>query len=358
MHTGYFWLYHLLGWGCVYSGLILSLYLRPFFNKNELVFAAILVLSTCFYASWTRWGYKRWISEVSLTKQTCYFFIQAIIGASCATLVLIASVFLASWLHWIHPISSNGYGIVANSIFWGNVTNMFVALLVWSILYMAILRARLLNEAKQELASSQLHNLLQQLNPHFLFNVLNNIRALILEDPNRARDAVAQLSDMLRYSLTQFEMNKVSFAEELAIVQEYLSLCKIQFEHRLTYSFAIEPSLNQALIPRMLLQLCIENAIKHGIGKLKQGGLITVSAQAENNSLLIAITNPMPKQKSQPLNDQEQGRGIGLRNIKQRFTLLYPKAQYAETARIELDTNNSDGLATVTINLPLEYAGE
>lgn len=358
MNTRYFWIYHLLGWFCAYLGIVLSLYLAPVFVEIQLFFAAVLVLSTCIYSYTTRCLYKRYFSHFSLAKQAIYFTLQALIGASFATFVLIGSVFLASWLHWTPPISAGQYGFVIETIFWGNVTNMFIASIVWGALYMSIIRARQLKETEQELATSQLHSLIQQLNPHFLFNMLNNIRALILEEPERARNALAQLSDMLRYSLNQLQMNKVSFAEELNIVEEYLELCKIQFEHRLSYCLDVAPNAEQALIPRMLLQLCAENAVKHGISKLTQGGEINVKAVLEKDSLLIEVTNPIPlaSQTTQPRKDGDGG--VGLSNIKQRFTLLYPEQQYAQAPKINLVINNDSNLATVTIVLPLEYAQE
>lgn len=107
------------------------------------------------------------------------------------------------------------------------------------IAWLLIIKARQVYEVKQALSSSQLEALSQQLNPRFLFNTLNNIRATILENPEKARDALLQLSDMLRYTLQQ--QCKVLLAQELAITQEYIALCKIQFEARVGF---VSPLLN------------------------------------------------------------------------------------------------------------------
>ncbi len=356
MQSRFFWLYQVLGWSLLYAAIMLSVYLSPLFTTVELFFGAVLIGTSALYSVVIRWGFKRWLVHYSLAKQTIYFILQSIIGATLAGFVLVATVFGASALEIIAPISPKQYGYFVSSVFWGNALNVLVAFIIWSALYVGITRARQLKEAKQALATSQLHSLIQQLNPHFLFNMLNNIRALILEDPNRARDALAQLSDMLRYSLNQFKMNKVSFAEELNVVEEYLSLCKIQFEHRLSYKFDVEKEVSQVLIPRMLLQLCAENAIKHGISKLKQGGEISIKARLEQQALRIEINNPIPEIVEDNNRSEETETKVGLSNIKERLKLLYP--QRGQEANIQFEKNTEISLAQVTITLPIEYGQE
>lgn len=155
-----------------------------------------------------------------------------------------------------------------------------------------------------------------QINPHFLFNALNNIRALILEDSMKARDMVSHLSDLLRYSIQFNDREKVSVAEELEIVNNYLELESIHYEKRLTYQVNAEEEIKNCLIPPMIIQLLVENAIKHGISHIKEGGEVIVNIKEENASLKIEVSNTGELKK-------KEREGIGIRNATERIKLLF-----------------------------------
>jgi len=353
MESRFFALYQVTGWTLVYVSILLSLYLSGVFTNWELLFGGVLVGSSAFYAYLIRLGYKRWFTNRALAVQTLYFIGQAMLGASLATLLLIIVVVTLSKTGYINPIAKHQFWMMINAVFWGNAINMFVALIAWSAIYLSLVRARELKRVSQTLATSQLQTLIQQLNPHFLFNMLNNIRALVLEDPEKARDALAKLSDMLRYSLNETEFNKVSLVEEVTMVNEYLELCKIQFENRLNYDFDISIETKEMLIPRMLLQLCVENAIKHGISKLKQGGDIHISARVESDLLLLDISNPIPEEPSSVNSTMDtKDRGIGLKNIQERIKLLYQHEEKSNQLGLVFEKNKQ---AKVRITLPIEY---
>lgn len=173
-------------------------------------------------------------------------------------------------------------------------------------------------QLENNLRDSQLNTLKGQINPHFMFNSLNNIRGLILEDTTRARDIITRLSEMLRYSLTKNGVNTIPLKEELQTVENYIEISKIQFENRLDYSENINPETLNIAIPPMVVQMLVENAVKHGIGKLKEGGQVKLSVQiADDNRLHIAVLN------SGKLVMEEGGTRLGLENIRKRLYLIF-----------------------------------
>lgn len=358
MDKRYYFLYQMLGWLFIWSLLVVTIYLRPFFDWTEVVFASVLVGSAGLFSHVMRRLFRKKLQAQSVAVQFIYFAVMSVVGALVAASMLLLVFYL--FVQWgvIDPVPPDRWGFMAEHIYVGNSLNMLGALLLWSAFYITLIKVRQLRDTSEALASSQLEVLSQQLNPHFLFNMLNNIRALILEDPSRARDALAQLADMLRYSLQQRDSSdqpvKVSLADELAIAEEYVALCKIQFEERLIYQTNVSEEAKSALVPRMLIQLCIENAIKHGIGLLREGGVIELVAEVEAQQLRITLTNPCPFIEKIKMSGQHTG--IGLKNIRDRLRLLYgekiPKLQFSKLAI------NGMGEATVTLILPFEVEQE
>lgn len=358
MDKRYYLLYQLLGWSTIGFILIVSIYLRPFFDWTEVVFASVLVGSAGVFSHVTRKLFSKGVQSQSVALQFLYFAFMSLAGALVASgmLVLVFYVFAQGGV--IDPVPPGKWGFIIRHITVGNSFNMFGALLLWSAFYITIIKVRQLRDTSEALASSQLEALSQQLNPHFLFNMLNNIRALILEDPARARDALARLADMLRYSLQQGNHSqqhaKVTLAEELLIAEEYVALCKIQFEQRLSYHVEVTEEAKAALVPRLLIQLCIENAIKHGIGLLREGGTIQLTAGIKAGRLHISLTNPCPL--IEKVNVQEQSTGIGLRNIRDRLKLLYgDKLTQLDFSKAK---HTDFGQATITLVIPFEMEQE
>jgi two-component system, LytTR family, sensor kinase len=195
---------------------------------------------------------------------------------------------------------------------------------IWLFIIMAVKIYRYINEVKVSrlqlettLRESQLNTLKGQINPHFMFNSLNNIRGLILEDPQRSRDMITRLSEMLRYSLTKNGVNTIPLKEELQTVDNYIEISKIQFEGRLQFTLNVSPETLNIAIPPMIVQMLVENAAKHGIGKLREGGTIHLSAQVEDAALVIIVAN------SGRLNIEEGSTRLGLENIKKRLELIF-----------------------------------
>jgi len=179
---------------------------------------------------------------------------------------------------------------------------------------------------KQQLDTLKLEALVKELelktikshiNPHFIFNALNSIRALIDENPNRARTAITELSNILRSSMQAEKLETVTFEKELNIVKDYLALEHIRFEDRLQIEYDIdEDTLNQP-IPPMMLQTLVENAIKHGISKQVKGGQVKIISDFRDEFHELVIQN------SGRLNGFVNGDGFGLTSTKNRLQLLF-----------------------------------
>lgn len=189
---------------------------------------------------------------------------------------------------------------------------------------------------------AQLDNLTAQLNPHFLFNSLNSIKSLVIENPNIARRGIDLLSDLLRSSLYEKDKDLITIKEELALVKDYIELEKLRFEERLTIDITNDKTLNHFKIPTLSIQLLVENAIKHGIDKIIAGGLITVKINKIGDQVYIQVQNPGK------LSVIKSAKGLGLMNLKKRLEL-----QYNEEASFileELDNN----IVQATITLPFK----
>ncbi len=197
--------------------------------------------------------------------------------------------------------------------------------------------AKLALVAKQ----SQLDNLSAQLNPHFLFNSLNSIKSLVIENPNSARRAIDLLSDLLRSSLYGKEHATVSIAEELALVSDYVELEQLRYEERLQVDFAVDPNLERVKIPPVSIQLLVENAIKHGVDKQVYGGTVAISVMEQDGFVRITVTNPGA------LSAEDQG-GLGLKNLRQRLLL-----QYEGRAELKVESPSANMVAA-TILIPID----
>ncbi len=164
----------------------------------------------------------------------------------------------------------------------------------------------------------ELNQLKSQLNPHFIFNAMNTVKALIDEDPKKAKNSINQLSNILRNSLMMDKKKVIPFAEEMEIVKDYLALEGTRYEERLRVDYQIDEAAYGYKVPPMMLQTIVENGIKHGISKLKNGGIIHINTHVNGELLTIKITN---SGKYAPKDDRKEG--YGLKSTRQRLDLLY-----------------------------------
>lgn len=189
---------------------------------------------------------------------------------------------------------------------------------------------------------AQLRGLRAQINPHFLFNCLNGLREMIVEDPRRAQSMVMQLSALLRYSLQSDQTEQVALEDEICAVKDYLALEAIRFEERLNVRWDIAPESNKVPVPPMLLQTLVENALKHGISRRPEGGEIVIKAAVRDSKLQLEVVNT--GELSEPTSEN----GIGLRNARSRLQLLY-----GDRARIVLE-NAPMGHTRVVGTIPVQ----
>lgn len=196
---------------------------------------------------------------------------------------------------------------------------------IWVILYFSINALRhsrqiRRNETQMKLALSEaeLRALESQLNPHFLFNCLNSIRAMVSENPTQAQDMITRLANILRYNLQRDRHHTVPFDSEVEIVSDYLALESIRFESRLRVRMEIDEAARDVPVPPMLLQTLVENAIKHGVENLPSGSEISIRASADDGCLQVAVENQGTL--SEP---QAPSTRVGLANARERLRILY-----------------------------------
>lgn len=218
------------------------------------------------------------------------------------------------------------------------------AFVAWSLLYLAISRqtrlaeaARHQNDLRLALKEAQLQRLLGHISPHFTFNTLNNIRALILKDPELAREQITRFASMLRYPFAAGEEALVPLQEEMAVVRDYLSLVALQLGQRLRYREQVDPLALPLPVPRFCVLLLVENAIKHGLGPSSSGGELCVDAATQGGTLRIDVRNSGRLATA-------DGSGTGLDNLRQRLQL-----SFGTRAGLRLDEQDGCVLAQVWI---------
>ncbi|HEX6429931.1 MAG TPA: histidine kinase [Niastella sp.] len=196
-------------------------------------------------------------------------------------------------------------------------------------------------DAEKLAREAELYKLRQQLQPHFLFNSLNSISALITIQPAQARKMIQQLSDFLRGTLKKEENQWISLEDEMQHLQLYLDIEKVRFGHRLNTAINSAEVCGKLQLPSMLLQPLVENAIKFGLYDTTEPVTITIQAEQENNYLVISIQNPFDPETSSP----KQGTGFGLSSVQRRLYLLFARNDL-------LHTTHTDNLFTTVIKIP------
>jgi sensor histidine kinase YesM len=211
-----------------------------------------------------------------------------------------------------------------------NAFYFFIYFLIWNLIYFVYHYVG--KSRKQQLDTLRLETMVKELelktikshiNPHFIFNSLNSIRALVVENPERAREAVTELSNILRSSMQMDKAETITFEKELDIVRDYLALENMRFEDRLKVEYKIEEDTLDQPVPPMMLQTLVENAIKHGISKQIGGGVVRIISDFKDNYHELAVQN------TGQLNGYMNGEGFGLSSTTNRLSLLYgDKAQF------------------------------
>lgn len=204
-------------------------------------------------------------------------------------------------------------------------------------------------ELQAQLAEARLAALRMQINPHFLFNTLHAISSLIDEDARSAQRVITRLSKLLRYALDNTDVQEVSLREEMNFLKDYLQIQQIRFEDQLEVQLEVPQGLQDALVPSLILQPLVENAIKHGARSAKGVGRVEVQVYRETNHLLLCVSDNGPGLDGFPANGTD---GVGLHNTRERLENLY-----GGEAALTLESSSSGGLR-VSVTVPYHTSGD
>lgn len=321
-----YWTFQAAGWG-------LFALINIFFNQQfaqldtpesrVLVFGrlTIFVLLGILLTHLMRLAIIRWnVLQKKLEKQILQFVVLTAVFSMIGSVIDMA--ILIEWNLLIKKekeFLDNKFLLVLNGAFY-----FFIYFFIWNLIY--FMYHYVAKSRKQQLDTLQLEALVKELelktikahiNPHFIFNSLNSIRALVDENPERARAAVTELSNILRSSMQTEKVEMVAFERELDIVKDYLALENMRFEDRLRIEYQIDEDTLDQLVPPMMLQTLVENAIKHGISKQINGGVVRIVSDFKDNFHELAVQN------TGYLNGGMNAEGFGLSSTTNRLSLLY-----------------------------------
>lgn len=315
----FYWLAQIGGWGGYFSLFALSKYTQDSEAFTGLFFLNLMVLI---------------VTGIFVTHLQRVAFIRlGWLNLRLPPLIprLIFSSLLCSGLIWLVDYVTDYYtGYQDETNYKFEVSKMlfqlvgvFILVMSWNAIYFTFhyfQKSRRQEISNLELAASnkesELKNLRSQLNPHFLFNSLNSIRALVDIDPIKAKKSITTLSNLLRQSLVLGKENLVPMELELNVAKSYLDLERVRFEERLKVEWEIDIELEEFQVPPFSLQMMVENAIKHGISNLKHGGVVRIKAFAERDIVCIQVVNSGNLHEVMDL-------GVGIQNIQKRLELQY-----------------------------------
>ena len=287
------------------------------------------------------------------------FVLEIIFGfyipkGSNSWLLVIIPLFLSFVEIWIHRIlmiwlfgEEQEYLEMIRASFYLRWAILAIPEILISIIALVVSKLELQEEAQKREATinllskeAELTSIRQQLQPHFLFNSLNSISALVVSQPQKAREMVLQLSDFLRGTIRKDHKVWVSLDEELGYLKMYLDIERVRFGHRLQVSIESGPDVLEMKLPQLLIQPLLENAIKHGLYGMTGEVDIHVKATKEQNYLIIRIENPFDEESAPP-----KGAGFGLSSVSRRLELLFGRTDL-------LASESKEGRFTVTLKIP------
>lgn len=231
-----------------------------------------------------------------------------------------------------HNRAESAYVIIA--------AQQYIFLLFWAALYLSWHFYRKRIELAKELELARLKQLANQINPHFLFNTLNSIRALVYSDKDKAAETITQLSELMRVHMHAEVEALSSLGKEVELAKRYIDIESLRLQDRLRIEWDVDKAAESLMLPSLALLTLVENAVKFGVAPSRLGGDIKVSAKLREGLLQLSVSNTLPDVSV------EKGNGIGLKNIQNRLKLLY-----GENARFAVSNSES---FTVLLELPLK----
>lgn len=264
-----------------------------------------------------------------LPRKEKYWYVLVIsFGLSALWLLMIR---LLLWSLYWNDSAYHGFLASTSTVRYGIAFLMLGCMASLSLLWFTQKEQKEMDARKQETEQlakdAELFKLRQQLQPHFLFNSLNSISALVSSQPEQARKMIYQLSDFLRGTLKKEEQQMVNLEEELEYLGLYLEIEKVRFGHRLSTVIDCEEDCKKMKLPSLLLQPVMENAIKFGLYDTTEDITIRLSASAKDNHLEIVVENPFDPETSSP----QKGTGFGLSSVQRRLYLLFARNDLVET---------------------------
>jgi two-component system, LytTR family, sensor kinase len=287
--------------------------------------------------------------------------LQLLLSAVFSAFELTLETALYSRFHLFPTLMKDFRGALAQQLvrgFHGGIVDYWIVLgLQWGVLYYQryqersreVLKFELrASELQSQLMSAQLNALKMQLQPHFLFNTLNAITVLVRQQKGKdAEQMLGHLSDLLRRVLEDVDTQEVSLRRELEYLQLYLAIEQVRFADRLRVEVSADPEVQEALVPQLILQPIVENAIRHGIGRSSSAGRILINASTIDDTVELRIQDDGPGLSPRPLSPDQ---GIGLANTRARLQQLY-----GQDARLEIK-NCDPGGVIVTMSIPFHHS--
>lgn len=314
-----YWLAQIFGWAS-YSSLILFSIYSDDPSKIDSIYLLnllIIILSGILFTHIQRYFFIRlgWLG-LRLPKLLPLLFLSSILCSIAIAFIDIGTDYLTN----VNGISSQTLEV--SDVLVG-ILAVLLLVLFWNAIYFTFhffQKSREQEISNLELTASnresELKNLRSQLNPHFLFNSLNSIKALVDIEPKKSKKSITRLSNLLRMSLELGRYNLVPFNKELVLVENYLELEKIRFEERLNVEWDIDKDLDAFEVPPFVLQMMVENAIKHGISNLKDGGIVRITLKKSAEGVVLEVMNSGDLKRVVDL-------GVGIENIKKRLKIQY-----------------------------------
>ena len=347
-----YWKYQFFGWG--FTSLYWA-YIAYFIQDYSIFHTVVNFILDVIIGVFLTHTYKLIVKKETYKSVNKFSFIQ--IGISITILaVLFMLLNNIKWYIYWGIIQQREFGFITSLFFWDPpLVTGFRLMSIWVLAY------HLYNYHKKELKTTkynaklsilakqeQLNHLSKQLKPHFLFNSLNSVKSLILENPSKARRSIDLLSELLRSSIYTKE-NQTTIESELQLVYNFIELEKLRFEERLQLTTTIDKAVLNYKIPSLSIQSLVENAVKYGIQNSVKGGTIEVNISKQSKSIVIQVINP-----GQLIVNENIDEHLGLGNLNKRLQL-----HYKENATFTLkETSEKIVIATITIPINEKYYGK
>jgi two-component system, LytTR family, sensor kinase len=340
-----YWLCQAAGWG-LYSLYVLTLaaqYERGWHLKSIVsVVGFLLVVCPLVSHALRAWIIRnRWLDMPAARMLPRAALAVLLIAPALGLATAVVNVEIlrnGEWRNWFPQVTfgiASGYAMVFSIWLW----------IYFSVQDRRRRRALELHTLKLEVVAhdARLRMLESQLNPHFLFNALNSVRALVVEDPHRAQTMITRLAELLRYTLHTggaVRGDVVTLDDEIRAAEDYLAIERVRFEERLSVEVDVDAVARRQRVPRMLVLTLVENAVKHGISRLTDGGRVRITAKVAGDRLQVRVAN------SGSLPGNAAATGVGLSNARERLQLIYGSA-----ASLTLEPEGTSVVASVSTPL-------